>query len=242
MKERTREAIMSTIVGEKSAAQTIAIDGPVASGKSSVGRLLAQALGYRFLDTGVMYRAVTRLALKEGVPLDDEEGLAKLARESPLTLDVDPAPSPKGWAIRAGGVLMSDEIFSPEVERGVSLVARHPGVREILVAQQRVIAARGGIVMVGRDIGTVVLPKADLKVFLRASPEVRARRRQQELQEKGKNVGLDEVLSDISQRDTLDTQRAASPLRPAPDAAIVDTDELDLGQVVQRILDLARSS
>lgn len=210
----------------------IAIDGPVASGKTVVGRLIAERLGCRFLDTGIMYRAVTLVALNRGVELEDDEALAGLA----TSLEMRLVPGEAGDRLLVDGEDVTDFLREPEVDRGVSQVSAVSGVRSALVEQQRVIAREGSIVMLGRDIGTVVLPKADVKVFLTASVEVRARRRYRELQENGSDISYDQVASDLERRDRIDSERAASPLRPADDATQIDTDNLDVEEIARRIL------
>ena len=210
----------------------IAIDGPVASGKTVVGRLIAQSLGCRFLDTGIMYRAVTLVALNRGVELGDDEALEGLA----TSLEMRLVPGEAGDRLLVDGEDVTDFLREPEVDRGVSQVSAVSGVRSALVEQQRVIAREGSIVMLGRDIGTVVLPKADVKVFLTASVEVRARRRYRELQENGSDISYDQVASDLERRDRIDSERAASPLRPADDATQIDTDNLDVEEIARRIL------
>lgn len=215
---------------------TVAIDGPVASGKTTVGRLLAQKLGARFLDTGSMYRAVALEALRRGIDLDDEEALVDLAR----SLKMEVVASPQGHRLLVDGRDVTDRLRQPEVDRAVSLVAKVSGVRRALVAQQRAVAEGGPIVVVGRDIGTVVLPCARLKVYLDASPEERARRRWRELKSQGRPAALREVLRDLRRRDALDTGRQDSPLKPAPDAVIVETDDVPVEQVVERVLEALR--
>lgn len=211
----------------------IAIDGPVAAGKTSVGKLLSRELRYRFLDTGIMYRAITWLALDRGIDVEDESALGRLAGETVMGLkDGDEG------VIIVDGREVSEELRRPEVDRAVSLVSKVPDVRTALVEQQREIALEGRIVVVGRDIGTVVLPYADLKLFLVASVSKRAERRYMELARQGYDVEYDQVLKDLEARDDLDTGRAHSPLRPAPNATLVDTDDIDLGQVIQRVMDL----
>lgn len=210
----------------------IAIDGPVAVGKTTVGRLLAARLGYRFVDTGNMYRALAWKALKLGIDPEDGPALTRLAEETRLEL-----PPEEGGE---GGLLVDGEAVSaalrtPEVERAVSPVARFSGVRRALVEQQRRLAAQGGVVMAGRDIGTHVLPEASIKVFLRASPRERARRRHREVAASAAEPGYQSTLADLERRDRIDSQRAVSPLRPAPDAVIIDTERLAPEEVVDRI-------
>ena len=217
--------------------RVIAIDGPVAAGKTTVGRLLARKLRYRFVDTGVMYRAVTWLALQRKVDLDDASGLSNLARHA--RIELKPATRPaSGRAMVVDGQDVTARLRLPRVERAVSIVSRVRGVRTALVRLQRRMADDGGVVMVGRDIGTVVLPHADIKVYLRASPEERARRRSLEVREAGHAASYETILRDIQRRDRLDSERAVSPLRRAPDARVVNTDGLTLEQVVAEILEM----
>ncbi len=219
--------------------RVIAIDGPAAAGKSTVGRKVAAALGYPFLDTGAMYRAVTWTALHRGVDLSDEEALSELA--SSCRIDVGPpAPgSPEPSTITVDGEDVTARLRQPEVEAAVSLVSRVSGVRTALVNAQRDLAGRRPVVMAGRDIGTVVLPKADLKVYLDASPEERARRRCRELSDLGQDAAVEAVLKDLRRRDAIDSRRSVSPLRPAADAVVIDTDGLTLDEVVAAVLALA---
>ncbi|MFQ5879262.1 MAG: (d)CMP kinase [Dehalococcoidia bacterium] len=215
----------------------IAIDGPSAAGKSSVGHRLAQRLGYDFLDTGAMYRALTRLALDRGIDPSDTAALAYLARH----VEMETGPPPSGAdesSIRADGRDITPLLREPSVEEAVSLVSCVPEVRQALVDMQRRIAACGPMVMTGRDIGTVVLPKAELKVYLDASPEERAHRRYLELKAMGRQTTPAQVLAEVRRRDSIDQGREESPLRPAPDAIVISTDGLPLEQVVERILQL----
>jgi cytidylate kinase len=216
--------------------QLIAIDGPVAVGKSSVGSLLARRLGYVFFDTGMMYRAFTWKVLKSGISIKDEQKICQLAnttkfdfvplqgcRLSPIIDDED----------------VSSKLLCPEVEAHVSLASKIAGVRQTLILVQRRLAQRGKIVMAGRDIGTVVLPWAELKIFLTASTEERARRRYKELLERGENSSLEMVLADLKKRDEMDIHRTISPLKPAEDAIIINTENFSLEQVVDKIYTLA---
>ncbi len=211
----------------------IAIDGPGGVGKNTVGSLVAQRLGYRFIDTGAMYRALTWLALKWGIDLKDGQRLTDLAHQARFEL--------QEGKLLLDGEEVGAEIREEEVEKGVSLVARVKGVRQELAAQQREMARGGRVVMAGRDIGTVVLPQARCKIFLSASPEERARRRHRELLAQGKRVKLEEVLAQLKMRDEIDSQRAVSPLRPAKDAKLLNTDGLGVEQVVEEILKLVLS-
>ena len=219
----------------------IALDGPVAAGKTVVGLELAARLAFWYLDTGVMYRAITWLALRCATPMWDEEGLGELATHHPIRLG-DPI-SLGGKQIDqvwVGEHQVGAELRDARVERQVSLVARVPQVRRALVQQQRILAQQGKIVMAGRDIGTVVLPGADLKVFLSAAPEERAARRWRDLVDKGQDVEFQQVLRETKERDEIDTNRADSPLRPADDALNLDTGQLTVDQVVEKILEQVR--
>tara|TARA_B110000196_G_scaffold301897_1_gene296401 strand:+ start:493 stop:1149 length:657 start_codon:yes stop_codon:yes gene_type:complete len=209
----------------------IAIDGPVAAGKTAVGRELAQSLGFAYLDTGIMYRAITWLALKNNVPVKDEAALGNLARTSPIDL-----VGTSGDQVSVAGHTLGPELRESSVDRNVSVVSKATPVRTEMVAQQRKIADQSKIVMIGRDIGTVVLPDADLKIYLTASPENRAKRRWQEMQDRGQIVELMTVLSQTIKRDEIDTGRENSPLKPAEDAWELNTDGLDIRQVVQQII------
>jgi len=214
----------------------IAIDGPVASGKNAVGSLLAQKLGYRFIDTGAMYRALTWLALERGLDLGDEAVLAELARTASIAL----ASLKDGTVctVQVEGQDVSAEMVKGRVERAVSLVAKVTGVRRVLVERQRRMAQGGGVVMVGRDIGTVVLPQAQLKLYLVASARERACRRYLEFLGRGEPAEYAEVLADLERRDRIDSQRSDSPLKPAPDAHIIETDGLGIEEVLKKILDI----
>jgi len=217
----------------------IAIDGPVASGKTTVGLALAERLGYRLVDTGAMYRAVTHLALSKGVPHDDVAALAALAEATHI--DIVSARERGGpQRVLANGVDVTDHLRTPEVESAVSIVSKVARVRDAMVEQQRRMADEGRTVMVGRDIGTVVLRAAGMKVFLVASVEERAKRRFAEVMAKGGRQTLDAVRENLAMRDKLDSEREVSPLRPAEDAIRIDTDPLTIEQVVERILRLAR--
>lgn len=216
---------------------TIALDGPVASGKTTVGLMLAQRLGYRFIDTGAMYRALTWKAIGVGLDLHDQAGLGRLAASTNVDL-VWGNHYGRPFSAVVDGQDVTDELRKPEVDRGVSLVARVSEVRRALVARQRNMALEGPVVMAGRDIGTVVLPAAQLKVYLEASPEVRALRRYHELRAMGISTDYQDILDGLTRRDDLDSSRADSPLRPATDARRINTDALTLEQVVDAILGL----
>lgn len=209
----------------------IAIDGPVASGKTVVGRALARHLGFNYLDTGNMYRAVTWMAIRSKIAIDDASALERLAVENPVRIT-----SPKGDEVEIGGHHLATCLRTPEVTRQVSLVSQVSGVRKALVAQQRALAENGNIVMVGRDIGTVVLPGSELKIYLTASSQNRARRRWQELRDRGQGRDFELVHEETLERDRLDTQRKDSPLIPAQDSWVVDTSDLNVDQVVELLL------
>jgi len=204
----------------------IAIDGPAGSGKSTLARLLAARLGYAYLDTGAMYRAIAYLALREGVATDDGASLAALAREARISFAAD-------GHIVAAERDVSEEIRRPAVSAAVSEVSAHPEVRAVLLEEQRRIGAVQDIVIEGRDIGTVVFPAAPVKLFLTASAEIRAERRRRELIAGGEHVGVDETLQAIVARDAYDSQRAVAPLRRAADAVELDTSGLGIDQVVE---------
>ena len=201
-----------------------------------MGKTLAQKLGYRFIDTGLMYRAITWTALRDRIDPEDEARVTALAQKTQV--EVALRDDMEGSRITVDGQDVTDELRSRTVESGVSLVSQFPGVRRAMVAQQRALAQQGNIVMAGRDIGTVVLPDAELKIFLTASPEERSRRRQRDMKVAGQSPPVAQVLEELTQRDRLDTQRADSPLRAGEDAHMVNTDHTDLNQVVQRILAL----
>lgn len=207
--------------------RVIAIDGPAGSGKSTVGRALATRLGLRYLDTGAMYRSVAFAALRRGVDPADAAPVARIAREFDLRMDDD-------GTIRVDGADATIEIRGPEVTRAVSIVAANPEVRTAMVERQRDWATRnGGGVMEGRDIGTVVFPDAELKVYLDASPEVRASRRSKEVSD----LDYETVAADLARRDALDQGRTTSPLEVADDAVVVDTSDLGVDEIVDRVLE-----
>ena len=210
----------------------IAIDGPVATGKSVVGRLLAKRLGYRFLDSGAMYRAITWLAIDQGINVEDHDSVSMLSSSSTIEL------GQREGEVFINGHLVPLEGKRIEIDKKVSLIARLPKVREILVEQQQHLAEGGNIVIVGRDIGTVVVPNAAVKLYFHASTLERSKRRYQELLSRGHDVELDQVLDEIVTRDKLDSERVYSPLQPATDAHIIDTEGLDIKEVVENILKL----
>ncbi|MCD6289707.1 MAG: (d)CMP kinase [Anaerolineae bacterium] len=219
----------------------ITIDGPAGAGKSTLGQRLAQRLGYLYFDTGVMYRAVTLAALRRGLDPTDEEAITRLARE--VHIDVTPPTVADGrqYTVLLDGEDVTWAIRQPEVDANVSPVAACPGVREALLPQQRRIAANGRVVMVGRDIGTVVLPHADLKIYLDASLEERARRRYKEVRSRGQQADYEEILASMRRRDEIDSHRATAPLRPAEDAVIIDSTQMNADAVLAYVLDLMRT-
>jgi len=205
----------------------IAIDGGVASGKSAVGKRVAEALGLPFVDSGLMYRAVTKLAAERGIDPRDADAVAELARSTELRLDGD-----RVWA---DSTELTDGIFDADSMDALPIVSAIPAVREALVAQQRRMG-KGGVVMAGRDIGTVVFPNADHKFFLVASLDEKVRRRAAQYERRGERADHDAMRKEVEARDRVDTERAVAPLRPAADAIVIDTDHLDVDQVVAQIL------
>ena len=208
----------------------IAIDGPSGAGKGTIARTLSQHLGYRHIDTGAMYRAVGWKATHDGVSLDDEARLAAIARQAALVVE--------GGVVKIDGHDVTSAIRTPEMDKAASAVARLPQVRAALVARQRKLGEAGGVVMEGRDIGTVVFPEADLKIYLDASAEERARRRANDAAHSGAQAGHAAVAEAIAARDKADTTRTASPLTLADDAVLIDTTDLPIDEVVKRVLAL----
>ncbi|MCS7011836.1 MAG: (d)CMP kinase [Anaerolineales bacterium] len=218
----------------------IAIDGPAASGKSTLGLRLAERLGYLFFDTGVMYRAVTWAALERGIPISDEAAVVALAES--VQIDVRPPSQADGRTsdVLVDGQDVTWQVRSSEVDAHVSPVSAYPGVRRALTLQQRRIGLRGNVVMVGRDIGTVVLPEADLKIYLDASPEERARRRYREMIQRGEKAEFDKILAGVRKRDEIDSGRAVAPLRPAEDAVIINSECMSAEEVLSLVESLCR--
>lgn len=218
--------------------EIIAIDGPAGSGKSTVGKLLADHLNYLFVDTGVMYRAVTLAALENGININDGTQISHLAEDIEITLQPPTAEDGRDCDVLIDGEDVTWDIRNPEVDRFVSIVAAYPGVRKILSEKQRQIGLHGNVVMMGRDIGTVILPKADLKIYLDASVEERAKRRYTERKSRGEEVDYEQILSVVRERDGIDSTREVAPLKPASDAVVIQTDGFSPEEVFRKILDL----
>jgi len=216
----------------------VAIDGPAASGKSTTARLVAERLGFLYLDTGAMYRAVTWRALEERIDPDDAAGLEELVGRIRLDLAGDAG----GSRVLVDGEDVTERIREPRISREVSRVSRVPAVRRAMVAAQRALGERGAVVVEGRDIGTVVFPRAAVKIFLAASIEERARRRREELRRAGTEQDLDELREEIRRRDELDSAREDSPLRQAEDAVRIDTTGLTVEEQVERVVAIARAA
>ncbi|MBI4486890.1 MAG: (d)CMP kinase [Acidobacteria bacterium] len=210
----------------------IAIDGPSGAGKGTVARAVADALGYRHVDSGAMYRAVGWKALRDGVPLDDERAVAAVAGRSRIGI------SPT--AVTIDGLDVTRAIRTPEIDRAATAVARLPEVRKVLVDRQRQLGEGGSLVMEGRDIGTVVFPGADVKIYLDAAPEERARRRASDRAHSGWPLAVAEVATALTARDEIDRTRAASPLYAAPDAIVIDTTGKPVDEVVKEVLRVIR--
>ena len=214
--------------------EAVAIDGPVASGKTSVGARVAKRMGYAFLDTGLMYRAATWKAVHSGVDVNDEPGLTKMTEAMTITL----SSVRGGGRLFVDGVDVTDHLRTTDIDRNVSAVSAVKGVRRALTPHQRRIAEHGPIVMVGRDIGTVVLTDARTKVYLDASVQTRAGRRHAEMLASGVPIEIEQVVADTVRRDRIDSERSEAPLSAAEDAFIVDTDSLSLDEVVEHIVNL----
>ena len=219
----------------------IAIDGPAASGKSTLGFRLAEVLGYLYFDTGLMYRAVTWLVLKRGVNVRDEPAVTQLAEDVPIEVSPPSLDDGRACDVVVDGLDITWEMSTPEIDTNVSIVAAYPGVRRALTAQQRRIGMRGRVVMVGRDIGTVVLPEADLKIYLVASAEQRARSRFNEIIARGGQASYPEILAKVVERDHVDSTRIVAPLKAAGDAIVLDSDQLDADQVFEKAYDLCNT-
>ena len=215
----------------------VAIDGPAASGKSTTARMVARRLGYLWVDTGAMYRALALKALREGIRPDDRERLKEMVDRTDVYLEERDG----GLRVFLDGEDVTEAIRSPEVTRAVSWVCTFPFVRQAMMRLQREMACGGGVVMEGRDIGTVVVPDAEVKVFLDADIKERARRRWKELGERGVNVSLEEVERELAERDRKDAEREHAPLRRAPDAIVVDTTDLSIDEQVDRIVQMIKA-
>ncbi len=213
----------------------VAIDGPAGVGKSSAARRLAESLGYTLVDTGALYRAVALAARERNVSWDDGEAVGALARRLMIELGRRDDGTTR---VMIGEQDRSDDIRSPEISMGASAVSRHAPVREALLGQQRRLGSAGGVVLEGRDIGTVVFPDAEVKVFLTARAEVRAQRRCDELRGKGEDVDYEATLAEVRLRDEQDSTRDVAPLRPADGAIVLDSSDLDLEAVVESLLDV----
>jgi len=219
----------------------ITIDGPVASGKSSVGLKIAKELGYLFLDTGIMYRAVTWAVINQNVNIDDVKEVSTLAQQ--IVIEIKPPTKSDGRIndVFVDKVDVTWKIREPEVNENVSQVSRYQFVRKVLTEQQQEFGRRGKIVMAGRDIGTIVMPNADLKIFLEASVKERALRRYNEELKRGKQSNLEDVIENVEMRDKIDSSRKIAPLIPAEDAVIINTDGKDISRVVDEILNIIRN-
>jgi cytidylate kinase len=210
----------------------IAIDGPSGAGKGTVARTVASQLGYRHVDSGAMYRAIGWKALRDRVSLDDDEAIGRIADQSLIDVSSN--------AVTMDGIDLTRAIRTPEIDRAAAVVARLPKVRGVLVERQRQLGAGGGVVMEGRDIGTVVFPRADVKLYLDASPEERARRRASDPAHSAASTSVSEVVSALTARDELDRTRLASPLYPAEDAVVIDTTGKTVGEVVDEVMAVIR--
>ncbi len=216
----------------------ITIDGTVASGKTAVGRALARRIPARFLDTGMMYRAVTWATIQQNIDLNNKADLAELTK----SLSIEVILEDGDQVLKVDGTDITDELRNSDIESNVSKISQVGAVRHELVDQQRAIASTGDIVMVGRDIGTVVIPDADLKIYLDASIQIRAKRRHDEMRRKGQRIDLEKLVEEIKTRDNMDSNREDSPLVSAEDAVIINTDRLRIDQVVNLILESIQKS
>jgi cytidylate kinase len=217
----------------------VAIDGPAGVGKSTAARMLARELGFTLVDTGALYRAVALAAAERGVSWDDGPALARTIEAAIIDLGTDTTGQTR---VLIGGADRSRDIRTPVVSMGASAVSRHPEVRGALLGMQRRLGRVGGVVLEGRDIGTVVFPDAEVKVYLTASPEVRARRRYEELAARGEDVSFEETLAEVVQRDCQDSTRETAPLRAADDAVVIDTSSLSAAEVVERVVEMTRGA
>lgn len=230
------------ITATKGFLMIIGIDGPAGAGKSTIAKLIAKELGFSCLDTGAMYRSIAWKALQEGVALDDVDALGKIAVENEIEFTFDD-DADRSQHVFIGGQEVTTVIRTPEVDKAVSPVSAAPSVREALLVQQRRIGSKGNYVVEGRDICTTVFPNAEVKVFLTASAEERARRRMAQNEARGMtDETFEEILADIIRRDEADSTRAVSPLRQAEDATLVDSSDMTIEEVVKTICDLARQA
>jgi cytidylate kinase len=221
--------------GSKRPRPVVAIDGPAGSGKSTAARLLAKKLGFTLVDSGALYRGIALAARERGISWADGERLGAMAKTTTLTFAPDPSGATR---LLIDGMDRSDEIRTPEISLGASEVSKHAEVREALLGLQRVLGKDGGVVLEGRDIGTVVFPDAEIKVFLTAAIEIRARRRLLELRQLGHNVEFENILEDVRKRDEQDKNRTIAPLTAAEDAVILDSTDISIDGVVQRLAEL----
>ncbi len=220
-------------------AEIIAIDGPAGSGKSTIGKLLAEYLDYLYFDTGVMYRAVTLAAINQGIDIENELRVSSIAKNVKIDLQTPTINDGRDCDILMEDQDVTWDIRSPEVDAKVSIVSAYPKVRQVLSEKQRQIGLQGRVVMMGRDIGTVVLPEADLKIYLEASLEERARRRYHERIQRREDVDYNSILTMLRERDRIDSTREFAPLKPADDSIVIDTDGLNIQQVFATIVKLA---
>ena len=220
-------------------ARIIAIDGPAGSGKSTIAQRIAEMLGYLYFDTGVMYRAVTLAAITDSVDIEDEVRVTSIARKVKIDIQPPTIEDGRAYTVLLDGDDVTWKIRSPEVEASVSQVSAYLGVRQAMTARQREIGLRSNVVMAGRDIGTVVLPEADLKVYLDASIEERAKRRFQESLIRGEGLSYEEVRKAIEDRDSIDSTRDHAPLKAAEDAVVINTTDMTIEEVLQKVLVLA---
>lgn len=218
---------------------TVAIDGPAAAGKSTVGEIVAHRLSGVYFDTGLLYRAVTYAGLDRAVPLTDGIALAAMAHACDIQVRRPTVADGRQSDVLVDGIDVTTRLRGPDIDRNVSVVSAHAEVRDVLLETQRRIGRLGRVVMVGRDIGTVVMPDADVKIFLDASPEERARRRHQQLADPDALLSYEQILEDMLRRDAIDSKRGVAPLRPAHDAIVIDSDVLTIEQVAERIIAVA---
>lgn len=217
--------------------KTIAIDGPSGVGKSTLGKALARYFNYLFIDSGAIYRAIGLRAIQTETPLDDAEAITRIARAAQINLEGDP----DALRVYLDGEEVTRAIRTPQMSRAASVVATIPAVREVVVEKLREMSRAGGVVMDGRDIGTKVFPEAEVKLFLEASPEVRAERRWREEREKGREVSLEQVKTENQERDQRDRTRAATPLVKADDAILIDTSTMTVENVIARVLEIIQA-